>query len=126
MKMYKSINPIFFPGPVEPRYTNYIIFEGISVDEKGKQYYLDAHVSYRRACLNAIAYLSQFGYTEEQVFLLLSAAPCEGRINGIVDIPNACCTIGIPTDIFDFDIRPCAEGPKIVVRTPHASVQHKK
>ena len=35
-----------------------------------------------------------------QVYLLLSCAPCEGRVSGIVDVPNACCTLAIPTAIF--------------------------
>jgi formamidase len=122
MKMYKTLNPIFMPGPVEPRYSSWLVFEGISVDDKGKQYYLDAHVAYRQACLNAINYLSRFGYTEEQVYLLLGAAPVEGRISGIVDIPNACCTLAIPTEIFEFDVKPSVDGPKVHVRTKHASV----
>lgn len=29
---------------------------------------------------------------------------------GIVDIPNACTTIGVPVDIFDFDITPSPTG----------------
>ncbi len=99
-------------SPVEPHFSQYVVFEGISVDEKtGKQHYLDAHVAYRRASLNAIEYLKKFGYTGEQAYILLGTAPVEGRISGIVDIPNACCTLAIPTDIFDFDIRPNAAGP---------------
>ena len=43
--------------------------------------------------------------------MLISTAPCEGKISGIVDIPNAYCTLHIPTEIFDFDIRPSATGP---------------
>ncbi len=39
----------------------------------------------------------------------------EGRISGIVDIPNACATLAIPTEIFKFDIRPNADGPSIMV-----------
>jgi len=103
---YKMTNPIFKPGMVEPRYSEYLIFEGISVDEKGEQYYLDAHVAYRRACLNAIEYLKQFGFTGEQAYMLLSCCPCEGRLSGIVDIPNACCTLAIPTGIFTKSILP--------------------
>jgi len=99
VKMYKTLNPIFMPGPLGPHYSSFLIFEGISVDEKGNQLYLDATVAYRQACLNAIRYLSTFGYTEEQVYLLLSAAPVEGRISGIVDVPNACCTVAIPTQL---------------------------
>jgi len=107
MDKYAMVNPIFKPGPVEPRYSEYLVFEGISVDEfTGQQYYMDAHVAYRRACLNAIEYLKKFGFTGEQAYLLLSCAPVEGRISGIVDIPNACCTIAIPTEIFEMDILP--------------------
>ncbi len=107
MAKYGMINPIFKPGPVEPRYSEFLIFEGISVDETtGEQYYLDAHVAYRRACLNAVEYLKKFGFTGEQAYLLLSCAPVEGRISGVVDIPNACCTLALPTAIFDKSIVP--------------------
>lgn len=107
MAKYAMVNPIFKPGPVEPHYSEYLVFEGISVDEfTGEQYYLDAHVSYRRACLNAIEYLKKFGFTGEQAYLLLSCAPLEGRLSGIVDIPNACCTLALPTAIFDKKILP--------------------
>lgn len=112
VKKYAVINPIFKPGPVEPRYSEFLVFEGISVDEfEGKVHYMDAHIAYRRACLNAIEYLKTFGYTGEQAYLLLSTCPCEGRVSGIVDIPHAVCTLAVPTEIFDFDIRPQAKGP---------------
>ena len=113
VKTYGITNPVFVPSQVEPNYSNYLIFEGVCVDEHtGEQKYLDATVAYRRACLNAVEYLKKFGYTGEQAYMILGTAPCEGRISGIVDIPNACCTIAIPTDIFEFDIRPSASGPK--------------
>lgn len=85
-------SPIFQPGPVEPQFGpgRYLTFEGFSVDEKGKQY----------------------GYDDYQIYLLLSCAPVQGHIAGIVDIPNACTTMGVPMDIFDFDIRPEAEAIK--------------
>ncbi len=108
---YAIVNPIFQPSPVEPRYLRHLIFEGISVDEKGKQYYLDPHIAYRRACLNAIEYMKKFGYTGEQAYAILGTAPVEGRISGIVDIPNACATLYLPTEIFSFNILPTAEGP---------------
>lgn len=102
---YGLTNPLFRPGPVEPRYSEFICFEGISVED-GTNYYMDATVAYRRACMNAIEYLAKFGYTSEQAYLLLSAAPIEARFSGMVDIPNACATLYIPTDIFDFDVLP--------------------
>lgn len=61
------VNPIFEIGPVEPRFSEWLVFEGISVDESGRQHYLDASVAYKRAVLNAIDYLSKFGYSKEQV-----------------------------------------------------------
>jgi formamidase len=60
------------------------MFEGISVED-GVNYYLDATVAYRRACMNAIDYLTHFGFTGEQAYMLLTAAPVEGRIGGIFD-----------------------------------------
>ena len=35
----------------------------------------------------------------------------QGHISGVVDVPNACATLWLPTQIFDFDINPTAEGP---------------
>jgi formamidase len=108
-----TTNPVFMPGNVEPRYSEFLTFIGVSVDrETDENYYLDATVAYRRACLNAVEYLKKWGYTGEQAYLLIGSAPIEGRISGIVDIPNACCSLYIPTEIFDFDVRPTAEGPK--------------
>lgn len=66
------VNPIFEIGPVEPRFSEWLVFEGISVDESGRQHYLDASVAYKRAVLNAIDYLSKFGYSKEQVQVSLS------------------------------------------------------
>ncbi|PSR84356.1 hypothetical protein BD289DRAFT_482772, partial [Coniella lustricola] len=57
-----------------------------------------------------IEYLRKFGYSDYQIYLLLSCAPIQGHIAGIVDIPNACTTIGLPMDIFDFDITPGGGG----------------
>lgn len=108
MDKYKiKENPVFQHGPMDPNYNDFLVFQGVSVDDRdGKQTYLDANLAFRRACLNAIEYLKTLGYTGEQAYMLLSTAPVESRINGIVDIPNACCTIAIPTQIFDKDIRP--------------------
>jgi formamidase len=108
-----TTNPIFMPGRVEPLYSEFLTFIGVSVDhDTNTNYYMDATVAYRRACLNAIEYLKKFGYSGEQAYLLLGSAPIEGRISGIVDIPNACCSLYLPTAIFDFDVRPSAEGPQ--------------
>ncbi|KAJ8113748.1 hypothetical protein ONZ43_g5084 [Nemania bipapillata] len=89
-------SPIYIPGPVEPHFGagRHIYFEGFSVDEHGKQHY------------SCIEYLRRFGYSDYQSYLLMSCAPIQGHVAGIVDIPNACTTLGLPMDIFDFDISP--------------------
>jgi formamidase len=108
-----TTNPVFMPGNVEPRYTEFLSFIGISVEhDTNTNHYNDATLAYRNACLNAVEYLKGFGYSGEQAYLLLGAAPIEGRVSGVVDIPNACCSLYLPTAIFDFDIRPTAEGPR--------------
>ncbi|UVW35452.1 acetamidase/formamidase family protein [SAR92 clade bacterium H455] len=115
MVQYGVKNPIFKPSPMVPKYDDYLIFEGISVDESGGQHYLDVHVAYRQACLNAINYMTKFGYTPAQAYAILGCAPVQGHISGVVDIPNACATLWLPTDIFDFDMQPNANGPTIAV-----------
>lgn len=111
MAKYGVKNPLFRPSPITPKYDDFLIFEGISVDEQGKQHYLDVHVAYRQACLNAIEYLTKFGYTRAQAYAILGTAPVQGHISGVVDIPNACATLWLPTDIFDWDMMPGADGP---------------
>ena len=105
MAKYGMSTPLFKPGRTEPQYSEFLVFTGISVED-GEQHYMDATVAYRRACMNAIEYLQKFGYSGEQAYLLLSAAPIEARLSAIVDIPNACATLYLPTEIFDFDIYP--------------------
>eukprot|EP00960_Hanusia_phi_P026614 746338-Hanusia_phi.AAC.6 len=66
-----------------------------------------------------------------QVYLLLSCAPAEGRISGIVDVPNAVATLSIvsfcgmflrvssklqPIRIFDQDVRPKKLMPGVSLR----------
>jgi formamidase len=111
MAKYGIKNPIFKPSPITPNYNDYLIFEGISVDEGGKQHYLDVHIAYRQACLNAIEYLKKFGYSGAQAYAILGTAPVQGHISGVVDIPNACATLWLPTEIFEFDVQPGADGP---------------
>lgn len=94
--------PQFGPG-------RFLTFEGFSVDAYGKQHLLDATIAYRQACLQAVDNLRRYGYNEYQIYLLLSCAPVQRHIAEIVDILNAYTTLGIPMDIFDFDIRPEAE-----------------
>ncbi len=69
------VNPIFEISPLEPRFSEWLVFEGLSVDESGRQHYLDATVAFKRAILNCIDYLHKFGYTKEQVSTTDFCAP---------------------------------------------------
>jgi formamidase len=106
-----SENAIFVPGNTDPQYSEWIAFSGTSVTLDGEQRYLDSHLSYQRACLHAIDYLTTFGYSPIQAYMILGAAPIEGRLSGVVDIPNSCSTVYLPTGIFDFDVKPGKDGP---------------
>jgi formamidase len=108
-------SPIYMPGPVEPQFGpgRHIYFEGFSVDSHGKQHYMDVTTAYRQTSLRCIEYLRRFGYSDYQIYLLLSCAPVQGHVAGIVDIPNACTTLGLPMDIFDFDISPSGPATKM-------------
>ncbi|KAL9000875.1 MAG: hypothetical protein Q9169_000630 [Polycauliona sp. 2 TL-2023] len=88
-------SPIFLPGPVEPHYGpgRYLTFEGFSVDEKGKQHYMDATVAYRQTTLRCIEYLRRFG---EQALLetptsyvSLTDRALFGRLLGLPGLPDA-------------------------------------
>ena len=94
-----SREPIFIPGPVEPQFGlgRYIHFEGFSVDEHGKQHYMDATVAYRQASLRTIEYLKRFGYSDYQAYLLLGCAPIQGHIAGIVDVSGFTLLLRGPT-----------------------------
>ena len=63
MKHLAMKSPIYVPGPVEPQFGpgRYIYFEGFSVDEHGKQHYLDTTVAYRQTSLRVIEYLRRYG-----------------------------------------------------------------
>lgn len=115
VQKYGMKNPIFQPSPMQPRYNKHLIFQGISVDESGQQHYLDAHIAYRQACLNAIEYLKKFGYSGAQAYSILGTAPVQGHISGIVDVPNVCATLFLPVEIFDFDLMPSRNGPEVKV-----------
>ncbi|WP_067886584.1 formamidase [Nocardia vaccinii] len=104
-------NAVFLPGNEGPVYSEWLAFSGTSVTLDGEQRYLDSQLAFERACLHAIDYLTKFGYSREQAYLLLGAAPIEGRFSGVVDIPNSCATVYIPTAIFDFPLAPSASGP---------------
>lgn len=106
MRRHGIMSPVFEPGPLERAYGDYVTFQGISVDENDTQHYLDVWVSYRMACRNAICYLERFGYTGEQAYVLLAAAPVQGRISCMLEHPNVCCTLALPKGMFDFEIGP--------------------
>ena len=105
MERYGIETPIFKPSP-QPERHDYLTFQGLSIDDSGRQQMLDATLSFRQACRAAIDYLERQGYSPAQAYMLLACAPIQSRISCVCNRPNACCTVAVPTDIFDFDITP--------------------
>jgi formamidase len=98
--------PVLEPSPLGRGYADHLTFQGVSVEEDGSQHYLDTIVAYRQACRNAIRYLERYGYTGEQAYMLLAAAPVEGRLSCLLEHPNVCTTLSLPKAIFDFPLEP--------------------
>ncbi|WP_427869163.1 acetamidase/formamidase family protein [Leucobacter luti] len=106
MARYGVRTPMFRPSPFDPDFgTRYISFTGLSA-AGGEQKYLDTTMAAVQAIEQAIEYLGKFGYTAEQAYTIISVAPCEMHVGGIVDIPNAAVVLKVPLDIFDQDILP--------------------
>lgn len=56
--------PLFLPSPVDPQYSQKIVFAGISVDYHGDgtQHNMDATVAYKMAARNCISYLQKVSF----------------------------------------------------------------
>ncbi|WP_019202452.1 acetamidase/formamidase family protein [Tsukamurella sp. 1534] len=106
MARYGVKTPMIRPSACDPNLgTRYLTFIGLSA--KGTdQRYLDLTFAATNAVEQAIEYLGKFGYSPEQAYTIISVAPCEMHVGGVVDIPNAAVTLKIPLDIFDQDILP--------------------
>lgn len=103
--------PIVVPSPAEPLYRQQLAFHGISVDKKGNQKRSDLTTSYIQAATHAMDYLQRFGYSHEQAYTLLATAPVETKVLAVPNIPTANVSVGIPTQIFNFNINPTPDGP---------------
>lgn len=81
-------SPIYIPGPVEPQFGpgRMIYFEGFSVDEHGKQYYLDTSVAYRQTCFRIIEYLRRYG--ELQRLVATTSILTGHRLRRLPDLPS--------------------------------------
>ncbi|KAM9866672.1 Formamidase [Leucobacter aridicollis] len=106
MAKYGVRAPMLRPSPLDPNLgPRYLSFTGLSA-RGSRQEYLDATAAAIDAVEQAIDYLGKFGYSGEQAYTIISVAPCEMHVGGIVDIPNAAVTLKVPLDIFDKDIMP--------------------
>ena len=79
----------------------------IADEDAGRLPLFDLTSGYVRRGIDAFPHMSSRGpWTFEQAYLFLGAAPIEGRIGGLVDIPNAAASVSIPLSIFDRNILP--------------------
>jgi hypothetical protein len=98
MEQLAMKSPIYIPGPVEPQFGpgRYIYFEGFSVDEHGKQHYLDTTIAYRQTSLRVIEYLRRYGMS----FLFTHATWKKYHPNtstqATTTIKFTCCSLALP------------------------------
>jgi formamidase len=75
-----NVNPIFEIGPLEPRYSEWLVFEGVSVDEKGVQHYLgknlDGAAAFSLVILLLWVYLNLLFFNDLQMQRLRTNVPC--------------------------------------------------
>ena len=98
-----TTNPILMPGNVEPRYSEFVTFIGISRRPRDRHQLLqrrDGRLPQRLPQRDRRTSRSS-ATAGPQAYLLLGSAPIEGRVSGVVDIPNACCSLYLP----DRDLR---------------------
>ena len=93
-----TTSPLFFGN-------RYLTFSGFNF-RNSEQAFNDCTLAAREAMLQAMDYLTNFGYRGEQAYILLGVAPIELRISGITDVRNACVTLYMPLDIFNQGILP--------------------
>ena len=97
---------MYLSSPSEPLYGEKLVFTGLSTRLDGSQTDCGGTEAYRNAAFSVIDYLVQFGYTREQVYVLLAVAPVKTRVVATANKPNLIVSIGVPLGIFHMDIRP--------------------
>ena len=106
-----SENAIFMPGNTDPQYSEWLAFSGTSVTLDGEQHYLDSHLSYQRACLHAIDYLTKFGYSRHPGLHDPGCRADRGSALRRGGHPELVRDGVHPHGIFDFDVKPGKNGP---------------
>jgi len=99
--------PMYQTSPSEPTYPRRLVFTGLSTLDHGRiQTDCGGIAAYRNAALSAVDYLEKLGFSREQAYVLLSVAPVETKVVATANRPNFVISLGLPLDIFDFDITP--------------------
>ena len=112
MRRYQISNPVFERPTAVAASCDSLTFQGASIDQN-IQDRSDPGIqtAYAQACRRAIRHLKRFGYSGDQAYALLAAAPVEGRISGMAGHAEVCCTLSVPTGMFDFEAEAMSEAP---------------
>lgn len=116
--------PMYQTSPSEPTYPRRLVFTGLSTLDRGRTQTDCGGISaYRNAALSAVDYLEKLGFSREQAYVLLSVAPVETKVVATANRPNLVISLGLPLDIFDFDITPrgLSAGPHSITGPAMAS-----
>ena len=117
-----SENAIFMPGNVDPHYDEWLAFSGTSVTLDGRAAVprLASGVPARVPACHRLP--AEVRLQRQQAYMILGSAPIEGRLSGVVDIPNSCSTVYIPDRDFRHR-RPRLRGRTATGRTGHGRAE---
>lgn len=107
VRKFNTKMPFFLPSPVDPVYSEKIVFEGIGVDlyQNGRQGNMDATLATKVAVRETMTYLQGLGYTQEQAYLLLSAVSAKGPDPALVLLFPAFCGETAACAKHDYEVR---------------------
>jgi formamidase len=110
--------PVYTTSPSEPQYLRRLVFIGLSTRPNGSQVDNGGQESYQNAAWQAIDYLTRWGWTREQAYIILSCAPIETKVVATANHPNFVVSLGLPLDAFKFDISPKAWKGRVQMNGP--------
>jgi formamidase len=113
MRRYEIYEPVIEQRLPPASHCDTLVFQGLAPNAGGRAGESGVRAAHTQACRNAIRHLQRFGYSGEQAYALLAAAPVWGRITSFAGWSNVCYTLEVPTEIFDFGVGVESDGSTV-------------
>jgi formamidase len=104
MQRYEVYEPVLEQRLPPASHCDTLVFQGLTTSTGGHRDESGVQAAHAQACRNAVRHLQRFGYSSEQAYALLAAAPVRGRISSFAGWSDVCYTLEVPTEIFDFGV----------------------